>query len=249
MKRKREKGDLKKFDHQIGGWARKRGRSRPKDMYMYKDRVLKYASPPEILFYKRKVNHYSEIIPEFCGTRNIHGKTYIELLNICYGFSRPNVMDIKVGCRSYDPLASKEKIENEKAKCDLQQSQGFRFTGCKIWESESQRFSVFDRLEARKVTVKDLQALWREFLAKSSVAMQQNLVHELEKILSVVQKSSEWIYAGSLLIVSGNDEKKTAVKLIDFAHVFDKKKYPDDDDGLILGLQNILKSLKLALFH
>ncbi|GAB0095235.1 Kinase [Sergentomyia squamirostris] len=43
----------------------------------------------------------SKIIPKYMGFREIDGECYIELQDLLHGFKEPNVMDIKMGCRTF----------------------------------------------------------------------------------------------------------------------------------------------------
>lgn len=59
----------------------------------------------------------SHFVPGYHGTKNltVNGKdvNYIILDDITKGLKEPCIMDIKIGRRTWDPLATEEKIKNE----------------------------------------------------------------------------------------------------------------------------------------
>lgn len=74
-------------------------------------------------------------LPRFYGCRKIHltekdkPKDFLQLEDITHPFTKPCIMDIKVGRVTYDPFASEEKKFAEDSKCLMQKNFGFRILG------------------------------------------------------------------------------------------------------------------------
>ena len=67
---------------------------------------------------------------------------YLKLEDVTRRFSRPCIMDVKVGRRSYDPLALLEKREQQIAKYPLMEEIGFLLLGMRVRERERKNLSV-----------------------------------------------------------------------------------------------------------
>jgi hypothetical protein len=59
-------------------------------------------------------------------------KVYLILEDITHPFSRPSLIDIKMGTKTYEPDASPKKIAYERSKFSGQEELGFRFVGMKV---------------------------------------------------------------------------------------------------------------------
>ena len=84
--------------------------------------------------------------------------------------------------------------------------------------------------------------------------MKEKILVGLKEILNVFEKSEVWCFACSLLMVyEGENLSETSknenvvVKLIDFDHLFEKDKYPDLDDGCILGMKTLCDTFSTIL--
>ena len=52
--------------------------------------------------------------------------------DIQWGMERPNGMDVKLGCQSYGPYASIDKVATEQAKYPWRRQLGFFITGIRV---------------------------------------------------------------------------------------------------------------------
>lgn len=57
---------------------------------------------------------------------------YLKLEDVTRRFLRPCIMDVKIGRRSYDPFASKEKREEQISKYPLMEEIGFLLLGMRV---------------------------------------------------------------------------------------------------------------------
>ncbi|XP_012285230.1 inositol polyphosphate multikinase [Orussus abietinus] len=120
------------LDSQVGGHAFSDrcgliGILRGRDCRVLKSCAKKILSEREIAFYERLqdtadplMRQLRQVTPRYYGTTemNISGNRvkFLVLQDITAGMSEPCVMDIKIGRRTWDPLASSEKEAYEKCK-------------------------------------------------------------------------------------------------------------------------------------
>lgn len=82
--------------------------------------VRKRVSGPsdaEVLAYRQLSadSHASKVVPKFLGMHQVHGEHFIELQDLLNGFHDPNVMDIKIGTRTF----SENEVSNTTLREDL----------------------------------------------------------------------------------------------------------------------------------
>lgn len=186
----------------------------------------------------------SKLVPKFLGVSEINGEVYIELQDMLHGFKDPNVMDIKMGCRTFlesevstqalrddlynkmisvDPNAPTEEEHKLKAITKL------RYMLFREEMSSSQRDGF--RIEALKIkgaspvtdlkTVKntlEVEATFSHFLNEKR-AVTKELIKRLKQMRSLMEKSqfiqSHEVVGSSIFIVYDDDQ--IGVWLIDFA--------------------------------
>lgn len=62
----------------------------------------------------------------------IDADLYLKLEDVTSRFNKPCIMDVKLGRRSYDPLASQEKREQQIRKYPLMEEIGFLILGMRV---------------------------------------------------------------------------------------------------------------------
>lgn len=111
---------------------------------VWNGRAIESKDPDASIFIRLK-----DFVPRFYGTRKIscsgNKGEFIELENLTVSFQKPCVVDIKIGSRTWDPLASKEKIEYEKSKYPYAEKLGFRFLGCMIYRDNVSLYEFRDK--------------------------------------------------------------------------------------------------------
>mgnify|MGYP003386860484 CR=1 FL=1 len=95
--------------------------------------------------------------PEYFGVTTVQSEKngllpYMVLRNLSETYTRPCVMDIKMGQRTYEPTATQEKKDREVKKCKYQEEMGFRITGFKVYDIMSQSYRSFDKVLGRTVS-------------------------------------------------------------------------------------------------
>ncbi|XP_073826794.1 inositol phosphate kinase 2 [Musca autumnalis] len=137
----------------------------------------------------------------------VNGKehTFFQLEDLTHGMQKPCIMDIKVGKRTWDPLASphKCKVEEEKyARC--KQVLGICLPGFQVYTDTDSGYKKYDRDYGKKLDPDGLRGALRMFLNAEEMVC-QSLIEELLRQLYDIR---EWFreqkyfhfYASSLLI-------------------------------------------------
>lgn len=212
-------------------------------------------------------------IPEFYGIETVgftNGITVTEdflvLKDITEGFALPNIMDIKIGSRTWDPDASATKRAQEDSKyVGTKGPFGFSVLGMIVHSLNTQHKEatgtahVYDKSFGKCLKTEDVGQVTEMFFDVQRSggpvkALVDVVVKKIREILDAFAAQRKYkIYASSLLLaydaktvrqfVSGSCGAKQLqsavnIKLIDFAHVF-----PADgerDDNFVSGLENLL---------
>lgn len=104
-----------------------------------------------------------EFIPDYRGTQalNIGSKTvnFIKLRDLTHGMLEPCVIDIKIGQRTWDPMATAQKREQEENKYQsCKNTVGFCIPGFQTYHIASGSYKKFGKEYGKKLnenTVKD----------------------------------------------------------------------------------------------
>ncbi|XP_076076047.1 inositol polyphosphate multikinase-like [Mytilus galloprovincialis] len=138
--------------------------------------ILKHIQCPP--YGQRELDFYEEIfkstddkslielrsfVPEFHGV--IPGETnngvskhqYLKLENLIKKLSKPCVLDVKMGRKTYDPEASPEKVASQIAKFPPALQLGYQFTGMLKFDIDKDKMVYYDKHFCRKFTVKTMK--------------------------------------------------------------------------------------------
>lgn len=137
--------------------------------------VLKAAVKPicgarEIKFYEDLekscndpiMNDLRQFVPEFRGVVKIpfRGKAinFIRLGDITQGMAEPCVIDVKIGKRTWDPLATDDKIVAEEQKyAACKQNLGFCIPGFQVYDIKSGCFKWFGKEYGKKLNTNSVK--------------------------------------------------------------------------------------------
>lgn len=189
-------------------------------------------------------SHASKIVPKFIGMHHHQGKHFIELQDLLQGFQDPNVMDIKVGFRTF----SENEVSNTVFRADLynkmisvdpnaptQEENGrkaitkLRYMLFREKMSSSQELGF--RIEALKIRgcspVTDMKKVKSEFDIKDTFlkfvngrrSVVKEMLKRLKNMRAQIEKSEFFqrheVVGSSIFIVY--DDHKVGIWLIDFA--------------------------------
>jgi len=123
--------------------------------------LAKKAGKCEYEFYENMVHNMTprmmSFIPRYYGKQQVMDSNsksvqdYLQLENLLSKFKKPCLIDIKLGYRTYDEDATTLKISQEIAKYFYQKTIGFRLSGMKIYNYESDKYDVYSRDWGRSI--------------------------------------------------------------------------------------------------
>lgn len=195
--------------------------------------------------------------------------SHLLLQDLTCHFSKPCVIDIKIGPQSYEPDAPEEKRAREGSKYPQQTEFGFRIVGMRIYDpchedACENGFRFFSKEFGRSLSARDaLKSAFRTYFSAGINTSQAKdagrtpstiRTRSLSNILTQIRSIQSWFddniyfcfYASSLLVVYEGDSSDSSmadvvnVKMIDFGHV---RRQAEGDPGYSLGLRTIREIL------
>lgn len=184
----------------------------------------------------------------------INGRFMI-LDDLTFGYDKPSVIDLKLGTKTWEEDAPQEKIDRESKKYPIQRKIGFRLTGMRVFNRETNQYDIYDKKFGYQQTEESLASMFALFFSQVNIAKRKDVI---TSILSQLKPILEWfeipghmkfICMSILFILEGssNDDYRPIVKLVDFAHV---KQLPatERDEGCIVGIKRIISELEKLFF-
>jgi len=224
-------------------------------------KIMKATNLIEFNFYEALHSKYSfmaQWAPTYYGPDHTNNKNCIIIEDLTAGMTHPCIMDIKMGTCSAGDDASPEKRESmiKKDANSTTQVMGVRITGAKVYNNITKESTQYTKSWGRKVT----EETFTESLTKyfdNGDRIRYDIVNNLRQKLQPFQdwmsnQSKLRFYSSSLLFVYDADTSERTDKhpagevffcMIDFAHVSPITEPNGHDDGYILGLKNLMKSL------
>ncbi|EDR22736.1 hypothetical protein EDI_336350 [Entamoeba dispar SAW760] len=207
--------------------------------------------------YKRELEFYLEnkdlidwigLIPHFFNSFTLNNDTFISIENIIYRYSKPCVLDIKIGNKTWCD-ETEENRKKERIKLDTLTTQnilGFRFCGMTITQKDGYSFSINKKIHleihSREETIKIL-SLFIHQLGSQKDKIINYYIQQMEKIKNCIQKMKYHFFSSSLLFVYDAESYQCDCRLIDFSHYYNMSTHISKiDDGVIEGI-NTLSSL------
>lgn len=180
--------------------------------------ILKEAHRREIDFYERlrdtdnpDLIELREYVPKYQGykkyTYNGYQNEYIILDDLTDKMLEPCIMDVKIGRRTWDPLASEEKIENEKSKYVLSRKEyAFCIPGFQVYRIPSGRLLKHGKEYGKKLQGQAVRDAIKSFLNGADSTICRTLLMQFLTELWKIQKwctkqRSVRLYSASLLLV------------------------------------------------
>jgi len=274
-----EMSNLKPFGAQIAGHGMVDGKIFLKTP---DGRILKPVQAPpkgerEISFYKQLLEstdpddqRISQVVPEFFGvghatTKNgkVTSEEFLVLSNVMEGFSKPSVVDIKIGERTWGPDASESKRAKESGKyTGTRPTFGFSVSGMLVHciDDDSKDILRLDKEFGKALKTEDVGSIPKLFFdvdrSKFCKDVTEIVIQKVTSVLEAFECQTKYkIYASSLLIaydaqaVKDYQEDKITrddlsnfvnVKVIDFANVYEEQNR-ETDDNFVSGVRNILQ--------
>lgn len=184
--------------------------------------VLKQLQPPprgprELEFYNMvfssdctdpKLRDLQIFLPKYFGTWSPPGSTndlYLKLEDVTRKFTKPCIMDVKIGQKSYDPHASAEKIQQQISKYPLMEEIGFLVLGMRVYHMDSDSFEVQNQHYGRSLTKDTIKHGLLKFFNNGCYLRKDAVSACLQKVQNILQwfenQDNLHFYASSLLFV------------------------------------------------
>mmetsp|Transcript_1973 Transcript_1973/g.2802 ORF Transcript_1973/g.2802 Transcript_1973/m.2802 type:complete len:394 (+) Transcript_1973:136-1317(+) len=191
---------------------------------------------------------------------------YIRLEDLTLPFSRPNILDIKIGTRVYgigdDPQKIKRKIA--KSASTTSHSLGLRLCGMQVFSSQQNTYTFRNKFYGRNLNESGLEEAIEEFFTHDGALRSRIVKHFLKQILELLdvvskQKTFQFFSSSLLFICEGcqptdqkrlhggvknGDFQRIDLRFIDFAQAARDIEKKGVDKGFLQGLQNIVSILR-----
>ncbi|KAL0736377.1 hypothetical protein Bca4012_012587 [Brassica carinata] len=247
---------LKAPEHQVAGHIAKDGKPGP--LVDDKGRFFKPLQGDsrgeiEVKFYEsfssntEVPDHIRRYFPAYHGTQAVEGSdgaAMIVLDNLLSKYSKPSVMDVKMGSRTWYPEASEEYIQKclRKDARSTTVSSGFRISGFEVYDHKELSFWKPDRKLLNGINVDGVRLALRKFVSSNTLsdtsstpdsAFASSVYGGSNGVLTQLLELKTWFEnqtfyhfnSCSILIIYENesvhDDARAQVKLVDFAHVHD----------------------------
>lgn len=210
------------------------------------------------------------LIPKYYGIETVPSPDpgveaaddYFLLEDATLGLERPNIMDVKIGSRTWGPDASAEKAAHEAAKYPGTKAPlGFSVLGIIVHPmgDDTQEMVRHDRSFGTQLKTEDVIDAPKMFFDYQRVGVIPELVEvvlaRMRTVLDVMARQRKYLIYGSSLLFAfdtkivgefregkvGKEalEKAVNVKMIDFAHVWPSGGV--QDTNFVNGLTNLIK--------
>lgn len=151
-----------------------------------------------------------DIIPQYRGHMKltIDGvqSEFIKLSDLTHGMLEPCVMDVKIGCRTWDPQASEEKRKAEESKYQAcKQNLGLCIPGFQVYSITNGRRMRYGKDYGKKLTEITVKDAFRKFLNADSGLCRQLLMQFLSDLWTIQKwartQTTFRLYSSSVLLV------------------------------------------------
>ena len=192
--------------------------------------------------------------------------SFLLLEDLSLPFSRPCILDVKMGVQSWDALAPPEKVERERKKWSAQGRLGLRLTGMRVWhgvEGGGGRWVQLNGEYCKGLSTIGDQGLedgLREYLSGaktqgSAVVAAAFVTRLLDIVKWFNTQEGHCFFSSSLLFLyegahgrEGGDPH-VDLRMIDFAHTWPmqaaaEQQHEPRDTGYLTGLSSLLRVLQ-----
>ncbi|CAJ0594942.1 unnamed protein product [Cylicocyclus nassatus] len=185
---------------------------------------------------------------------------FILLNNVVATYSRPCVLDLKIGTRQHGDDASESKRHRQLRKCRESTSAtlGVRMVGMQLYELRTKSYTFVDKQEGRRIDAAQFRSHLQKFVRTCGIGRAARLRHRLRELRATLLECEGYrFFSSSLLFAFDADAADSTtddairLRLIDFAHstfpgFAQDVVYEGVDEGCLLGIDSILAAIDVA---
>eukprot|EP01095_Lingulamoeba_sp_RSL-Kostka_P002793 TRINITY_DN13710_c0_g1_i1.p1 TRINITY_DN13710_c0_g1~~TRINITY_DN13710_c0_g1_i1.p1 ORF type:complete len:415 (-),score=124.78 TRINITY_DN13710_c0_g1_i1:21-1211(-) len=177
---------------------------------------------------------------------------FIVLEDLTQDFSKPCIMDIKIGTRAHGDDSTVKKVRSQTLKCNTTTSKdlGLRICGYQVYECNNDEYRYFHKYQGRELTKMNFHEEMGRFFNNGNginVNAITKIIPYLTSIKNLInEKPTFKFYSSSLLIIYEGDDglsdqiSTPILKMIDFAHTHQLTDDFVNDDGYLIGIDNLI---------
>ncbi|UMM31405.1 hypothetical protein L5515_012895 [Caenorhabditis briggsae] len=199
----------------------------------------------------KDVNRMKGLTAKFYGMETLfvdgEDREFLVLEDVTSDYTRPAILDLKMGQVTYDPLASAAKIEKETIKYPPQATMGLRILGYRIHQCNKE-VEIRDKDWGKSFDETNIQNGLSEYFSARHADLKMVLQEALDRLQPFKEffesQESFKFFASSLLFVYEADKTlpiNLRIVMIDFSHAFESN--GQRDEGYLFGIKNLEKYL------
>ncbi|XP_076830457.1 inositol polyphosphate multikinase [Brachyhypopomus gauderio] len=173
----------------------------PRELHFYAQVFDEDCTDPLLLTLQRH-------LPKYYGTwasSEVPNVVYLKLEDVTRRFACPSIMDVKIGRKSYDPFASREKQEEQIRKYPPMEEIGFQLLGMRVYQVTSESYINHDRSFGRSLTKETLKTGLAQFFHNGEEVRKDAVSLSICKIYDILRwfesQRQLHFFASSLLFV------------------------------------------------
>ncbi|VDO16482.1 unnamed protein product, partial [Brugia timori] len=169
---------------------------------------------------------------------------FLLLENTVSRFSRPSVMDLKMGTRQYGDDATDQKRQSQTNKCreSTSASIGIRLVGMQLYREEIGTYVYVNKYAGRQMNCEMFRETLAEYFINAGKIRSTALMKKLTTLRKRLAEADGYRFFSSSLLIAFDGKKRddTSIdlRMIDFAHstcstLLDDIRYIGPDDGYL----------------
>eukprot|EP00038_Savillea_parva_P028956 m.68019 g.68019 ORF g.68019 m.68019 type:complete len:1158 (+) comp8484_c0_seq1:350-3823(+) len=201
------------------------------------------------------------VCPPLSADEGATGQVCIVIENLLAQFSKPCILDVKVGTRQHGDEVTGPKRERAIQRCAQTTSAilGLRVSGMRVWQDDQDEPVTFDKVYGKQLTEHTFNDVFEQFFDNGKGGLRLEVMRRVQKRVEELKDVVKNIpgfrfFSSSLLVVYDADSTNDAVdvRLIDFARVriphmdtidVQAEEAMKPDEGALLGLSSFAERL------
>ena len=231
------------------------GHSHPGAFKTEGGRLIKRTEHTESVFYAETlptVVGLAAFCPKCFGVVEEGGEFFVLMEDLCHGFAKPSVADIKMGRTSVGEDNSEER-RRERMEVEPKTTMGqlgMRFIGKVVYDPKEGKYTKYDKKWGYALQEAQFNSSLLHFFQhkdpKVTLFLLQSAVRQVAAILEWFKNQNSFIFLRSslLFVFDGANPTELRVKMIDFAHVIPIREESGRDENYLFGLRELLSRLR-----